>query len=224
MATYVVGDLHGQAPLFERLLEKIRFDRTVDRIIATGDVLDRGAGIGDLLTRLYEGSKEGWFLSVRGNHEASFLRLRDGDSVPFYEDPEFGGTRTLEFFGRLGHTRARAFESWLSSWPLVWSDTNHIVVHGGLPAVPGTRQGDILLCETRLSSPGTLHECLDLRPPNILPSWDGRIVVSGHTIVRRAKVYREGIIMVDTGAYRTGRLSAYCLETGKFHSVQGIPC
>ncbi len=224
MATYVVGDLHGQLPLFENLLKKINFHPKDDRLIATGDVIDRGRLVGELLERLYQGAREGWFLPVAGNHEEAYLRFREGDPVSFYRDPEFGGEQTLESMSRLGHTRSRLLDSWLSSWPLSWSDSRHIVVHGGLPSVPGTRLGDVGLCDTRLSSSGIFHECVDLRPPHILPSWDGRLVVSGHTIVRKAKFYHEALVMVDTGAYRTGRLSAYCLESGQFHSVEGLPC
>ncbi len=224
MATYVVGDLHGQLPLFENLLTKINFSFQDDRLIAAGDVIDRGAHVGELLERLYDGSRDGWFLPVAGNHEEAFLRLRDGESLPFYQDPEFGGARTLESLSRLGHTRSRRLESWLRTWPFVWSDSRHIVVHGGLPAVPGSNLGDPDLCATRISPSGNFHECVDLRPPNVLPSWDGRLVVSGHTIVRKAKHLCDGVIMVDTGAYRTGRLSAYCLENETFHSVVGIPC
>jgi serine/threonine protein phosphatase 1 len=223
MSTYVVGDLHGQLPLFENLLEKISFSPQADRLIAAGDVIDRGAKVGELLERLYEGARAGWFLPVAGNHEEAFLQVRDGEDLPFYHDPEFGGTRTIESLNRLGHTRSRTLEGWLRSWPFSWSDSRHIVVHGGLPAVPGSSLGDIDLCATRISPSGSFHECVDLRPPHILPSWDGRLVISGHTIVRKAR-RRDGIVMVDTGAYRTGRLSAYCLETGRFHSVEGIPC
>ena len=223
MSTYVVGDLHGQFSLLLDLLGKILFDKKQDRLIAVGDVLDRGSRVGDLLLFLHEASLEGWFHSVKGNHEESFLRVRAGEPLSWYTSPEFGGGVTLSFFQGLGAQNARILEDWIGSWPLVWSNEKSIVVHGSLPSVPGTTLGDPDLCETRISWGGGGHECLDLRPPNLYPSWDGRLVVSGHTIVRKAGFWKEGIAMVDTGAFRTGILSALCLETGQFHRVSGAP-
>jgi serine/threonine protein phosphatase 1 len=105
---------------------------------------------------------------------------------------------------------------WLGMWPLAWSGETAIVVHGSLPPVPGSRFGDISLCETRRYSYGDTHECLELRPPDLFPSWDGRLVVSGHTIVRKAGFWSESIALVDTGANRTGLLSSRCRESGQF--------
>ncbi len=223
MSTYVVGDLHGQISLLLTLLDQVSFDKERDRLIAVGDVLDRGSRVGDLLLFLHEASKAGWFQSVKGNHEESFLRFRSGEWISWYTTPAFGGGATLSCFADLGENQAKVIEEWISSWPLVWSDEKTIVVHGSLPPVPGTSLGDRDLCETRISGEEGGHECLELRPPNLYPSWDGRLVVSGHTIVRKAGFWRDGIVMVDTGAYRTGILSAFCLETGQFHRASGIP-
>ncbi len=223
MATYVVGDLHGQLPLLLDLLRKVLFDKRQDRLIGVGDLLDRGRRVGDLLLFLYEAWQEGWFHSVKGNHEETFLRHRGGEPLPWYTEPEFGGEVTLDFFGKTEPKMAGKLEDWLHSWPLVWSDHQTIVVHGSLPPVPGSRFGDINLCTQRLSVTGRSHECLELRPPSLFPSWDGRVVVSGHTIVRKAGFWGEGIALVDTGAYRTGVLSAICLETGCFYKVSGTP-
>ncbi|EQD24060.1 MAG: metallophosphoesterase [Nitrospirae bacterium] len=223
MSTYVVGDLHGQFSLLLDLLRKVLFDKKKDRLIAVGDVLDRGSRVGDLLFFLHEASREGWFLSVKGNHEESFLRFRSGESLSWYTAPEFGGGVTLSFFQDVSETQARILEEWIASWPLVWSSEKFLVVHGSLPPVAGTALGDHELCETRIAGSGGGHECLELRPPNLYPSWDGRLVVSGHTIVRKAGFWHDGIALVDTGAYRTGVLSAFCLETGQFFRVSGIP-
>ncbi len=223
MSTYVVGDLHGQISLLIALLDKVSFDKKRDRLIAVGDVLDRGSRVGDLLNFLYEAAGAGWFQSVKGNHEESFLRFRSGECLSWYTSPAFGGETTLAFFAKMGENYARTMEEWISSWPLAWSDENAIVVHGSLPPVSGTSLGDLDLCETRMAGDAGGHECLELRPPNLYPSWDGRLVVSGHTIVRKAGFRKDGIAMVDTGAYRTGILSAFCLESGQFHRVSGIP-
>ncbi|MEC4683167.1 MAG: metallophosphoesterase [Nitrospirota bacterium] len=223
MSTYVVGDLHGQISLLQDLMASVSFDRTQDRLIASGDVIDRGADVGELLLFLYEGFREGWFLPVLGNHEETFLRFQAGEILPYYTDPSFGGEATLRAFEMLGRSLGRELQEWLSSWPLAWSSQTAIVVHASLPPVPGSRFGDLALCPTRRFSSGLSHECLELRPPDLFPSWDGRLVVSGHTIVRKAGFWSDSIALVDTGAYRTGVLSALCLETGTFHRIAGVP-
>lgn len=64
---FVVGDIHGHVALLDALLAAIDFEPGVDRLIALGDLIDRGPDSRVLLERLRE---EPWFYSVRGNHEA----------------------------------------------------------------------------------------------------------------------------------------------------------
>ena len=42
MATYVVGDIQGCYEELQRLLEKIRFDPAADRLLCSGDLVNRG--------------------------------------------------------------------------------------------------------------------------------------------------------------------------------------
>jgi serine/threonine protein phosphatase 1 len=151
------------------------------------------------------------------------LRYMAGEFLPHYTDPPFGGSATLRALEKVGPTKGRELIEWLGTWPLVWSNQTAIVVHASLPPVTGSRFGDVALCSTRRFSYGNAHECLELRPPDLYPSWDGRLVISGHSIVRKAGFWSESIALVDTGAYRTGVLSAMCLETGKFHHFAGVP-
>jgi len=63
-----VGDLHGSITLLEAELGRIGFDASCDRVIAVGDLVDRGpdsADVGYLLL-------QPWFYSVLGNHDVSF--------------------------------------------------------------------------------------------------------------------------------------------------------
>jgi serine/threonine protein phosphatase 1 len=66
---FVVADLHGCLALFERELAARRFDPTRDRVLAVGDVIDRGADS----ARALELFAQPWFFSVRGNHEQAML-------------------------------------------------------------------------------------------------------------------------------------------------------
>lgn len=66
---FVVGDLHGCRQTLEKLLNRVRFDTSRDRLLSVGDLVDRGPdsmGCLDLLD-------EPWFFAVRGNHEEMML-------------------------------------------------------------------------------------------------------------------------------------------------------
>ena len=40
MSTYVMGDLHGQVEAFNRMLDKIKFNRDLDKLYLVGDYTD----------------------------------------------------------------------------------------------------------------------------------------------------------------------------------------
>ncbi|HKJ95826.1 MAG TPA: metallophosphoesterase [Gammaproteobacteria bacterium] len=64
----VVGDLHGSVRLLESELARISFDPAHDRVIAVGDLVDRGPDGADIDHLLLQP----WFYSVLGNHDVSF--------------------------------------------------------------------------------------------------------------------------------------------------------
>ncbi|WP_187630978.1 metallophosphoesterase [Paraburkholderia sp. UCT31] len=67
--TFVVGDLHGCYVALQRALAAVSFDTRCDRLIATGDLIDRGPFPLECLRLL----REPWFHSVRGNHDRMVL-------------------------------------------------------------------------------------------------------------------------------------------------------
>lgn len=66
----LVGDLHGQGALLDRGLDLVNFDPAVDRLIALGDLIDRGPDCERLLRQV---SAQPWFSALCGNHEAMML-------------------------------------------------------------------------------------------------------------------------------------------------------
>jgi len=86
---FVVGDLHGQYDLFMRALEQLDFDFTHDRVMAVGDLVNRGPDSLKTLRLL----SEPWFHAVAGNHEwrlsqygAELMQRRlDGEAMSFLE-------------------------------------------------------------------------------------------------------------------------------------------
>lgn len=66
---FVVGDLHGCLEPLRHALEKVDFHDQRDRLIAVGDLVDRGPDSPGCLRLL----DEPWFHCVIGNHEAAML-------------------------------------------------------------------------------------------------------------------------------------------------------
>lgn len=65
---FLVGDLHGRLDMLWSLLAAAGFSRFRDRVIALGDMIDRGAQGEELLDMV---DRLAWFHAVRGNHEAA---------------------------------------------------------------------------------------------------------------------------------------------------------
>jgi len=66
---WFVGDIHGCFSILENQLEAIQFDPSVDRLICTGDLIDRGPES----ERALEFIQQPWFYSVMGNHDSFVL-------------------------------------------------------------------------------------------------------------------------------------------------------
>ena len=83
----VVGDVHGELGLLERLLVKLGRDpvtfeatdaRAANRsLVFVGDLVDRGPDSVEVLRRVMPAVREGRALCVMGNHELNALRVPD---------------------------------------------------------------------------------------------------------------------------------------------------
>ncbi len=219
---FAVGDIHG---CFDRLRNLMpRLDEVADgteTIVFIGDYVDRGPKSRQVLEWLYEMAHAypGKVICLMGNHERMML--------DFIDDPAGrgalwlgnGGLDTLASFGVMLRQRdgdsdaavevANALEAampeglqdWLRALPLRWSSGNVHCVHAALsPARDIDDQRDDVLLWGH---------------PNFMatPRSDGQFVIHGHTIVDQANV-TAGRIAIDTGAYKTGRLTAVRVEPG----------
>lgn len=77
---YFVGDIHGQYSHLLEQLDAVAFDRCHDRLIATGDLIDRGEENTEVLDLL----QQPWFFSVLGNHEIMMLEWLLNDAPHYY--------------------------------------------------------------------------------------------------------------------------------------------
>jgi len=72
---FVVGDIHGYYAELMQALEQVDFDFTRDRLLAVGDLINRGPDSYNCLQLV----NESWFYSVQGNHERLMQLSLAGD-------------------------------------------------------------------------------------------------------------------------------------------------
>lgn len=231
---YAVGDIHGRLDLLDMLIRKIELDLGASSpkknlIVFLGDLIDRGPSSAQVVERLraYKHSNcDIAFLS--GNHEEVFLRVLEGDIDLLERWLQFGGGECLASYGldpRSIETldgpqilrRAREVVpaehiSFLRSFADTVTLGDYLFVHAGIkPGVNLEKQEPQDLRWIR--KPFLEHEGKHLS-----------FVVHGHTISEKIDV-RTNRIGIDTGAYRTGVLSALRLEdeTQSIIQVRGRP-
>jgi serine/threonine protein phosphatase 1 len=220
----VIGDLHGRLDLLEAMLALAgeQPDAEAVRLVFVGDMIDRGPDSAGVLRRLHGlcTAVPERVICLCGNHERMFL--------DFLADPpgqgrrwlDAGGGETLSSFGLgqrvAGETPAARFEAlaqalraalpparlaWLAGLPLVWQEGNLAVSHAG--ADPALALADQPPRALLWGHPGFARH----------PRRDGLWIAHGHVILPAPEA-REGRISVDTGAWRTGRLSAAWIDAG----------
>lgn len=77
---FFVGDIHGHYSHLLEQLAAVDFDARHDRLIAVGDLIDRGSENLEVLALL----DQPWFHSVLGNHEIMMLEWVLGDAPHYY--------------------------------------------------------------------------------------------------------------------------------------------
>jgi serine/threonine protein phosphatase 1 len=218
---YVVDDVHGRLDLLERLLAEIEAEiagrpPSKTSLVFLGDLIDRGPSSAQVVERLRSYRRAGTrCVFILGNHEEVLLRILDGDASVIHSWLRFGGAQCLKSYGAdpleisvLGGESAveaiRAaipaqHQDFIRSFVDTCRFGDYLFVHAGIR--PGISIDQQLQSDLRW-----------IREPFLLDESDhGCVVVHGHTItpVVEEKPNRIGI---DTGAYRTGVLTALALE------------
>lgn len=65
----VVGDIHGSFSLLKKALQSIKFNPNIDRLLAVGDLVDRGSSS----EKAIEWLNMPYFYSTYGNHDAQYM-------------------------------------------------------------------------------------------------------------------------------------------------------
>ncbi|MEO9130532.1 MAG: metallophosphoesterase family protein [Sphingomonas sp.] len=221
---YAIGDIHGRLDLLEELFDQISEDSTArgpatTRLVFLGDLIDRGPDSAKVVERIRQLCLESGNVDVlTGNHEEVFLLALDGDIDAMRMFVRIGGRETILSYGISEDDIARADYAQLCALAQQATPDTHIqflkllpdvieigdyaFVHAGIR--PGLALVDQALSDLRWIRGGFLNHEGDF----------GKIIVHGHTVTRTVDE-RHNRIGIDTGAFRTGRLTALGLQGSK---------
>lgn len=146
MSIYAIGDIQGCYAPLQRLLDKIRFDPSVDCLWFAGDLVSRGTQSLETLRFVRSLSQQNAAISVLGNHDISLIAAAYGllpphkSLRPLMDAPDFA-----------------ELLAWLRQNPLMHTDDQHqaVLVHAGIPPhwdLP-TAQTCAHIVETELRQP-----------------------------------------------------------------------
>lgn len=248
---WIIGDIHGEIVLLDQLLERIEHFKP-ELIVFVGDFIDRGPHVKEVVDRIMGLETE--VVCLLGNHELMMLNAMDdmgfgGSPIEMWYYN--GGEATLQSFG---FTSFFSFKSMMDSRYLDFFQNlglsyifepvkgmKILVTHAGIsPAIPVSDQLELknyrelnrYLMEKHIdpmeSFLWTRNEFFKSDPL----SWDGFVVVHGHTPVMKLKRFlasnggdhfffaendicirkageNEGIVSIDidSGSVISGRLS-----------------
>ncbi|QPN43694.1 metallophosphoesterase [Priestia aryabhattai] len=211
---FVVGDIHFKTIDLHRGLHALGFDKAKDRVIAVGDVIDRGHGVLDGLKLL----GEPWFFSVQGNHEQMLINAYRNNPSARYSSHGAGWWLTIA-----DESKSMIIDK-LSSLPLAIEieSNNGIVgvVHADVPA--------------GVTWPTFLAE-LDNQAFEDMALWgrerikkhyrdgvpDVWRVCTGHTWVPRP-LRLGNVIALDITGGGDGSLAIYCVQDDMTY-IDGVP-
>ena len=226
---YVIGDIHGRLDLFDPLIDAIEADITakapaVVSIVLLGDLVDCGADSAGVIRRSRKWQKHRKIRILAGNHEEMFLQSFDDMDV-LRHFLKHGGRETLlsygippkkfnalsveELFEQLPEIVPQKDRDYLAAFEEMIVAGDFVFVHAGIdPERPLEKQKrrDMLWIRERF-----------LKHQGPLP----KVVVHGHTIFDDVED-RGNRIGVDTGAFRTGVLTALVLEDDHKRAIKAV--
>ncbi len=220
---YAIGDVHGCDAQLERLLALIDADdaaRSAARtyLIFLGDLVDRGPSSAGVVERVRQRMIDRADTRlIMGNHEEVMLLALSGNLQSMRLFLQIGGRETLLSYGLseedcdegslqsvIERARARVPAEHISLMARAESMVvlgDYAFVHAGVrPRVPLDKQ---TVNDLRWIRAGFLDD--NTRHP--------KFIVHGHSITQEVD-RRENRLGIDTGAFRSGRLTAAGFEAG----------
>lgn len=230
MATYVMGDIHGEYGAFMDLLEQIQLKET-DTLYILGDILDRGPHPIKVLLKLMEMPN---VICLVGNHELMALECLeflmkeitdvsideiDSETLDNLVTWQYNGSKTtIDEFRSLSREMQQEVLYFIKEFSIYEevsvNEKDYLLVHGGLGNYwPGKDIDEY-----------SLKELIWDRAEYDITYFEDVYVVTGHTPTqeiignpRPGYIYQKNNhIAMDCGCNRPdGRLAALCLDTGE---------
>jgi len=221
---YAIGDVHGRADLLDRLYRLIRLDAGNEPpgrrlVVHLGDYVDRGPDSRGVIERVMAPPLPGFqAVALIGNHDFMMRAFIDDPRevgpgwmmngaaatlASYGVDPPRGmdGRELARAAGELDAALPASHRHFLDTLAPMFRCGRFLFVHAGIrPGVTPDAQRLEDLIWIR-------EEFLDS------PADHGAIVVHGHSITGEPD-FRPNRIGIDTGAYRSGRLTALRLGDG----------
>ena len=221
MRNIIIGDIHGCAKEFGELLDRVQ-PGPEDRLILLGDLFDRGPCSWEVFRKVQRLEKDFGerFILLRGNHEDYLLREKLTVRERMIWE-KVGRAATVKSFAENG-AKIKDAAPWLQehcrNW---WKGEGFQCVHAGLLVDP-IEANDM---QTMIHDHGVVFR-------NV---YDGPLTVTGHVALERPTwfagdgetveeleygVWKEmpekGVICIDTGCGKGGKLSGMVIEGSQF--------
>ena len=230
MTTWIIGDIHGCRDALDRLLDRIRPDPAAHRLILLGDLFDRGPASWEVLERVRElsdsfGSR---FTLLRGNHEDYLLSERLTLSQRLVWE-RVGRGATVKSFRQHGARMEDAVPWMREHCQLFCRDPEgrFQCVHAGVRTEP-LEKNDLwtlvhdhgAAAENRYAGPLTVVGHIALEVPTLFPGdgADREMLPPGEWL----PLPERGILCIDTGCGKGGRLTAMRVEGSRFR-LENVP-
>jgi len=224
---YVIGDIHGRCDLFDELILAIEHDDIKagdarSTVVMLGDLIDRGPESARVIETARQWRDHRAVRYIAGNHEEMFLESFE-DKEMLRHFLKHGGRETVLSYGikkkrynelTMKDLQAELHElvpgkhrKFLAEMEDIIVAGDYVFVHAGINpkhSLEDQKQSDLRWIRERF---------LKHREPF------SHVVVHGHTIFEDIEHtdYRIGI---DTGAFRTGKLTALVLEGDQRRLIQ----
>lgn len=214
----IIGDIHGCADEFDKMLTAVQFRQGVDTLILAGDLVNKGKNSRGVVERAIKVGA----LSVLGNHDYSLLDTITGfakagkNAEPDPRDP----------MQRLARVFPAHCTAYLRSLPHIIKipQYNITVVHAGINPIKGSLEDQNvweLMHMRRVLSDGSAHEVCGADGILWAKLWNGpQTIVFGHDA--RTGFQREPYaIGLDSGCVYGGNLTAVVYPGARIVTVPG---
>lgn len=222
MRTIIIGDIHGCSGALRLLLAKITPDEKQDRLILLGDLFDRGPdswGVFQMVRELADKFGDR-FVLLRGNHEDYLLTPKLSVSMRFVWE-RVGRGATVKSFKVHGE-KMESSAGWIGEHVVpFFRGEGFQCVHAGLKIDPIEMNDHYTMIhdhgvamENRYAGPLTIVGHIALEKPTWFPGLEQPVKQIPEGTWQ--ELPQRGVICIDTGCGKGGRLTGMVIEDGKY--------